>query len=71
MKGWKSGYKSINWYTSGSTYVTISFGNWTQVSQIVLKQLSSGFVPFDKFKISYSNDGITYASLAEVSSVPL
>lgn len=68
MKGWTTGYRSIYWYKSGATYIKIAFGYSTVVSSILLTQLAAnGYTtPFSSFKISFSNDDISYAFLPEV-----
>ena len=67
--GWTTGFRSIYWYQTASTYLTVAFGNVTVVTSVLLVQLSAnGYTtPFSKFQISFSDDGISYAFLPEVS----
>ena len=66
--GWTTGYRSIYWYKSGSTYIKIAFGYSTIISSMLLTQLpANGYTtPFSSFKISFSNDDISYAFMPEV-----
>ncbi len=66
--GWLTGYRSVSWYNSGSTYLQISFGDLARITSISLKQLpnSPAYTLFNKFRFSFSVDGISYAFLPEV-----
>lgn len=66
--GWLTGYRSVSWYKSGSTYLQISFGDLARITSISLKQLpnSPSYTLFNKFRLSFSNDGLSYAFLPEV-----
>jgi len=66
--GWLTGYRSTSWYKSSSTYLQISFGDLARITSISLKQLfnSPANTLFNKFRLSYSNDGIAFAFLPEV-----
>ena len=66
LKGWTTGFRSIYYYQSGSTYIKLSFSNVIQVTKITLQQLGSGYVQFSKFQISYSDDDIVYVMIDEV-----
>ena len=65
--GWKTGWRSVAWYESGSTFVTIPFRGVKDIYEISLNQLdNSSYTQFSAFKVSYSLDGISYIELPEV-----
>ncbi len=66
--GWLTGYRSVSWYKSVSTYLQISFGDLARITSISLKQLpnSPTYTLFNNFRLSFSNDGLSYAFLPEV-----
>ena len=65
--GWQTGYRSLSYYQSGATYITITLGNSTIISKIKLTRLTgSTFVAFSSFQVSFSDDGSAYAFLPEV-----
>jgi hypothetical protein len=68
--GWRTDYRAEAWYQSNSNYLTIAFGNLTEVNRIVFRQyfLSQITTPFKKFRLSYSSDNISFAFLPEVNS---
>jgi hypothetical protein len=66
--GWTTGWRSIAWYTSGSTHVTVPFTGVKNVYRISLSQLDNAtYTRFSAFKISYSLDGFSYIEFPEVS----
>ena len=66
--GWRTGFRSYNWYTSMSTHITIEFGNKIRITELKLSQLAydTGLTPFSKFRISFGDDGHYYSYLPEV-----
>jgi hypothetical protein len=66
-KGWTTGYRSKQYYASGSTYIKLSFPSLVQITKISLKQLGSAYVQFSKFMISFSDDDSEYVVINEVS----
>lgn len=66
--GWKTEYKPHQFYTSGSCFLTIAFGNLTHITKLTITQYFSTAIttPFSKFQIAYSNDNVSYAYLPEV-----
>ena len=54
------------WYTSGSTYVTVSFKGLKEIARISINQLdTANYSQFTAFRISYSTDGAGYIDLPE------
>jgi hypothetical protein len=65
--GWTTGFRSYSFYTSGATFIKLSFKASTQVTKISFQQLNSAsYAQISKYQISYSDDDISYYFLAEV-----
>jgi hypothetical protein len=66
--GWQSGFRSVAWYRSGSSFITVSFKQAKEVYRISFKQLPlTTYAQFSAFKISYSMNGVSYGEFPEVS----